>query len=264
MFNIVDWLTKRHLHILLSIFLIQIIFSIYLIFDHISLKNKYINSIKTRESLVSLEKPCSTYIRAMMTRDENSSMSSNLLKKKTFISSNGKRLKEKKRYKRNNKILHQKFIKKSYQKKNYEENKLILPFKIYWPLKKHSFWISSPFGPRFNPKKDIQQMHWGVDLAAPKGTPVYPVEEGEVIMAESKKGYGKCIIVDHGEGIKTRYAHLSKININVGDRVDRSICIGLVGATGNTRGRGGGGAYHLHLELYFHNKRYDPLPYLSW
>lgn len=99
-------------------------------------------------------------------------------------------------------------------------------------------------------------MHHGVDLAAISGTPVKAALSGTVIYAENRSGYGKCIILKHENGVETRYAHLSKIFVNSGEKVFSGEKIGLVGATGNVRGKND--PSHLHFELIINGKRYNP------
>ena len=123
---------------------------------------------------------------------------------------------------------------------------------LSWPINKKQFWISSYFGPR---KK---QFHYGIDMAARKGTAIFPAMEGVVIeTSNTEKGYGKSIVIDHGK-CRTRYAHLSEILVKVGDRVTTAKQIGCVGATGLVRGKND--ASHLHFEVIdLFGKRINPL-----
>jgi murein DD-endopeptidase MepM/ murein hydrolase activator NlpD len=106
-------------------------------------------------------------------------------------------------------------------------------------------------------------MHYGVDFAAPKGTPVKSVAPGIILnTTNSNIGFGKCILIKHDNNIITRYAHLSKILVKIGQKVETGKIIGLVGATGNTRGIND--PSHLHLELFIDGIRYNPLPHLTW
>ena len=100
-------------------------------------------------------------------------------------------------------------------------------------------------------------MHHGVDLAACSGTPVKSALSGTVIYAENRAGYGKCVDIKHKDLIETRYAHLSKIFVKSGDLVLTGQKIGLVGATGNVRGKND--PSHLHFELIVNGIRYNPL-----
>lgn len=116
-------------------------------------------------------------------------------------------------------------------------NKLFLksPLKIYK--------ITSAMGYRFHPILRVYRMHHGVDYAAPYGTPVFSMGPGVVTFAGWKGGYGKLVTIKHPNGYETRYAHLSKIAVRVGQRVSAGEYIGNVGSTGLSTGP------HLHLEM---------------
>jgi murein DD-endopeptidase MepM/ murein hydrolase activator NlpD len=106
--------------------------------------------------------------------------------------------------------------------------------------------ISSGFGMRFN------GMHNGIDIAADSGTPVVSVAAGTVIFAGSRGGYGLAVDIDHGNGMTTRYAHLSRIAVSSGQKVKGGELIGKVGATGNATGP------HLHFEVRIKGQIKDP------
>ncbi|MEG3072329.1 MAG: M23 family metallopeptidase [Candidatus Syntrophopropionicum ammoniitolerans] len=110
--------------------------------------------------------------------------------------------------------------------------------------------VVSSFGMRWG------RMHQGIDLAACHGSRVVAVAGGTVTYTGWDGGYGMKIDISHGGGLVTRYAHLSKIHVNVGDSVDRGETIGLVGSTGNSTGP------HLHLETIVGGVPRDPLDYL--
>jgi murein DD-endopeptidase MepM/ murein hydrolase activator NlpD len=96
--------------------------------------------------------------------------------------------------------------------------------------------------------------HSGLDISAPYGSPVYAPADGIVIFAGQREGYGKLVVIDHKySGIITRYGHLSKINVEVGQRVYLSDVLGYVGTTGRTTGP------HLHYEIWWHGRRQNPL-----
>jgi len=117
--------------------------------------------------------------------------------------------------------------------------------------------FSSPFGYRMHPIYHIMKMHEGVDLTARKGTPVYAAAEGTVIIASNQHdGYGNKIVIEHGNGYRTLYAHLSKINVRRGEKVLLATKIGEVGNTG------GSVACHLHYEVRKDGTPIDPEPYL--
>lgn len=132
------------------------------------------------------------------------------------------------------------------------------PFSL--PLASGSFWVSSRFGPRARADGSAG-FHYGVDLAANRGTPVYASRSGVVVYAGYDSGYGKTIVLKHGSHFKTRYAHLDKILVKTGDMATRGSVIGAVGATGYIRKKGGDGS-HLHFEIFYHGKRVDPLQFL--
>ncbi len=101
--------------------------------------------------------------------------------------------------------------------------------------------------------------HWGVDCANNQGTPIYAAGAGTVIKASVGTwggGYGNHVIIDNGNGIKTIYAHLYKVGVAVGDRVERGQGIGLMGTTGNSTGP------HLHFEVLVNGKKTNPMNYL--
>lgn len=99
--------------------------------------------------------------------------------------------------------------------------------------------------------------HKGVDLNGRTGDPVYPMSGGVVESAEySTSGYGKMVLVDHGNGYKSLYAHLSKIDVSQGQKIDNETKIGEVGATGHAYGD------HLHMEIYENGKTTNPLTLL--
>jgi len=100
--------------------------------------------------------------------------------------------------------------------------------------------------------------HPGIDLGAPVGTPIKPVKTGIVIEAGYEDdGYGDTILIDHGNGLTSRYAHLSKIEVKAGDEVTTQTEIGKVGLTGHTTGP------HLHLEIRQNGISLNPLTVLS-
>lgn len=99
-------------------------------------------------------------------------------------------------------------------------------------------------------------MHWGVDMAAPCGTPYYAAHAGTVTLARMDGGYGNAIRIDHGQGIETVYGHSSKLLIKEGQHVDAGQLIGLIGTTGYSTG------CHLHFEVNVNGVHTDPMKYL--
>ena len=130
-----------------------------------------------------------------------------------------------------------------------------------WPLNRSSFWISSYFGPRKKPGGGTK-FHYGIDMAALKGTPVYAAAWGEIVEADYARGYGNTVVVKHNATYETRYAHLHKILVEVGKKVKKGDCIGQVGDTGSVR-KSGSDASHLHFEVYVAGKKVNPMKYLS-
>jgi murein DD-endopeptidase MepM/ murein hydrolase activator NlpD len=108
----------------------------------------------------------------------------------------------------------------------------------------------NPFGGRG------YEYHEGQDIDAAYGTPVQVAATGRVIIAGWQRGYGNVVYVDHGNGLSTRYGHLSEIDVGVGQTVTRGQTIGLVGSTGRSTGP------HLHYEVRINNQPVDPKQYL--
>jgi murein DD-endopeptidase MepM/ murein hydrolase activator NlpD len=100
-------------------------------------------------------------------------------------------------------------------------------------------------------------MHQGIDLAAPKGTPVSATAAGKVVFAGRSGRFGRLVVIDHGGAYETRYAHLKKIKADAGERVERGEVIGTVGRSGNATG------YHLHYEVRREGVPVDPRPFLG-
>lgn len=130
-----------------------------------------------------------------------------------------------------------------------------------WPIDRSSFWLSSPFGPR----KKTRSFHYGLDMAAVKGTPVTAAASGVVVEARySSSGYGKTVVIAHDSKYRTRYAHLNTILVDVGQHVERGQRIGKVGASGHVLSkRRGGDASHLHFEVHAFGKRVNPMYFLG-
>ena len=125
-----------------------------------------------------------------------------------------------------------------------------------WPLADGGR-VSSHFGERRHPTLGTVREHHGLDVAAPKGTPVFAAADGVVTRAEEAGAYGLLVEVDHGDGIVTRYAHQSAIDVAVGDTVRQGDRIGAVGSTGRSTGP------HLHLEVRVEGEPVDPVDFLG-
>jgi murein DD-endopeptidase MepM/ murein hydrolase activator NlpD len=123
------------------------------------------------------------------------------------------------------------------------------------PVKTAEF--TSAFGVRADPFRKAAAMHAGIDLAGPVGTPIYATADGTVARAGwNSGGYGNLIEIDHGRGIVTRYGHLSKMDVNPGDRVTRGQMIGRMGSTGRSTGS------HLHYEVRIDDRPVNPIPFM--
>ena len=103
--------------------------------------------------------------------------------------------------------------------------------------------ITSTFGMRYHPVLHVRKLHTGVDFGAPRGTPIHAAASGVVIIAGYTRGYGNCVIIDHGGGISTLYGHCSSLAVSEGQSVKQGQVIGRVGATGYATGP------HLHWEV---------------
>ncbi|WP_299627153.1 M23 family metallopeptidase [uncultured Tateyamaria sp.] len=122
---------------------------------------------------------------------------------------------------------------------------------------KSAFRFTSPFGPRRDPKTGGRRMHNGVDFAAKSGTPLYATADGVVTHSGWQSGYGRLVKIQHEFGIETRYAHLSRLNVKVGQRVSRGDRIGDMGASGRVTG------VHLHYEVRVGGKAVNPMIYIK-
>lgn len=136
----------------------------------------------------------------------------------------------------------------------------IQDFTFHWPLELHHFWISSLFGAR-KKANGSPGFHYGIDLAAMKGTPVKAAASGVVIQAQYLPGYGNNVLIQHNKYYRTRYAHLHTMNVAQGQKVAIGQKIGTVGATGSVR-KSGRDASHLHFEIYHNGSHVNPLRYL--
>jgi murein DD-endopeptidase MepM/ murein hydrolase activator NlpD len=112
--------------------------------------------------------------------------------------------------------------------------------------------VTSGFGPRARPIGAGTEVHPGVDLGAPAGTPVRAVKDGVVRYAGARGGYGNCVIIDHGDGTETRYAHCDTLGVAAGAAVRAGDDIATVGSTGLSTGP------HLHFELRVKGVAVDP------
>ncbi len=128
--------------------------------------------------------------------------------------------------------------------------------KFIWPLPAKHTKISSPFGERTHPVTGKPQFHEGIDIPAPKKTEIYCVAAGTVVETGNHYANGKYVLVDHGGGIVTSYAHLYRIDVKKGDMLEQGEVLGLVGMSGWTTG------YHLDFSVYVDGDAVDPMTYL--
>jgi murein DD-endopeptidase MepM/ murein hydrolase activator NlpD len=117
--------------------------------------------------------------------------------------------------------------------------------------------INSPFGIRTHPVYGTKEFHQGVDFEADTGDEVYAAAAGRVIYAGRQKGYGKVVIVDHGKGITSVYAHLGGTDVRKGENVETGRLLGRVGVSGNATGS------HLHFELRVTGEAVNPLDFME-
>ncbi|MBO5817852.1 MAG: M23 family metallopeptidase [Paludibacteraceae bacterium] len=115
--------------------------------------------------------------------------------------------------------------------------------------------VASGYGMRIDPVYHVRKFHQGMDFTAPTGTEIFATGNAKVVFSGWKQGYGNTVILDHGYGYQTLYAHLYKSLVNVGQKVRRSDVIALVGNTGKSTGP------HLHYEVRLHGKAVDPRNY---
>jgi murein DD-endopeptidase MepM/ murein hydrolase activator NlpD len=116
--------------------------------------------------------------------------------------------------------------------------------------------LSSDYGMRTHPVLGGRRSHKGVDLSAPTGTPIYATADGYVSKAQWFSSYGKYVAIEHGANLQTRFAHMSRIEVEAGARVKKGDLIGYVGSTGRSTGP------HLHYEVRINGKAVNPIPYM--
>lgn len=125
-----------------------------------------------------------------------------------------------------------------------------------WPSDS-SWTITSYYGGRMHPTLKVYKTHTGMDIGAAYGTNVLAANDGKVIVAQWNNAYGNYVVIDHGGGYTTLYAHNSKLNVSVGQSVTRGQVIAKVGSTGFSTGP------HLHFEIMINGSTVDPLPYVQ-
>lgn len=118
-----------------------------------------------------------------------------------------------------------------------------------WPT---SGRVTSVFGPRSSPFSGRREFHYGIDIAGPRGTPIYATADGKVDLATYRRGTGNTISIVHGYGYRTVYAHLSGFAVTEGQTVEKGELIGTMGSTGFSTGP------HLHYEVHVNGIAVDP------
>jgi murein DD-endopeptidase MepM/ murein hydrolase activator NlpD len=121
-----------------------------------------------------------------------------------------------------------------------------------WPCPGYTR-VSSQFGMRYHPILHYNRMHAGIDVSAPSGATLVAVGSGVVVSAGVSGGYGKCVIIDHGDGLVSVYAHMSRISVSKGQTLTSGQSIGAVGSTGLSTGP------HLHFEIRVNGNPVNPL-----
>ena len=121
-----------------------------------------------------------------------------------------------------------------------------------------SYWVSSKFGTRSDPFNKRAATHKGIDLASRQGNKIKVMAKGKVVKTQhSNKGYGNLVVVDHGNGFTTKYAHMHKIYVKNGDYLEINDAVGEVGNTGRSTGP------HLHYEILYQGHPVDPMPFMQ-
>lgn len=122
-----------------------------------------------------------------------------------------------------------------------------------WPVQG---WVTSDFGARVSPLSGAYKFHEGVDIAAPYGSTIYAPADGKISFAGSKGGYGNALVLDHGYGVSTLYAHTSALYVKEGDKIKRGQMLASVGSSGASTGP------HLHYEVHVDGVPTDPMKFV--
>jgi murein DD-endopeptidase MepM/ murein hydrolase activator NlpD len=129
-------------------------------------------------------------------------------------------------------------------------HRTVTALRARWP-------VHGPITSDFGPRRGFARFHSGIDIGAEPATPCRIAAAGTVVFAGWRNGYGKTIIVDHGDRIHTLYGHLSKLGVSRGQRIEQGAVLGLTGTTGRASGP------HLHYEIFVNGRPVDPGPYLA-
>ena len=118
-------------------------------------------------------------------------------------------------------------------------------------------WISSSYGTRVDPFTGKKAFHSGLDYSGKRGSTIQAVADGVVIWSGSRGNYGKLVEIDHGSGYVTRYAHMSEIKVEVGEKIDKAQDIGVMGKSGRATSE------HLHFEVLKKGQKVNPWPFIA-
>ena len=132
--------------------------------------------------------------------------------------------------------------------------KIVRALPLSWPVRGP---VKSGYGLRRSPWNGAREHHAGIDIGSPPGTPIESPAAGTVVQASSQGGFGKHVTLDHGNGVRSLYGHMKKLDVKVGQRVEKGQVIGLVGSTGHSTGP------HLHYEVLLAGKPVDPSGFLG-
>ena len=124
---------------------------------------------------------------------------------------------------------------------------------LRWPVRGR---VNSEFGRRPSPWSGSAEHHSGLDISTPPGTPIMCPAPGRVVTAGSGGDYGRHVVIDHGNGVRSLYGHMSKVDVRAGQEVDKGTLLGLVGSSGRSTGP------HLHYELRVAGKPVNPRKFL--
>ena len=115
--------------------------------------------------------------------------------------------------------------------------------------------LLSGFGMRLHPIHHVKKFHKGIDFSAPTGTAIQATGDGEIVQAGKDGGYGNCVVIKHGYGYETLYGHMSRVDVQVGQKVKKGQRIGLIGSTGSSTGP------HCHYEVHMSGNVVNPLQF---
>lgn len=141
--------------------------------------------------------------------------------------------------------------------KNNEKEQILQTLPIINPLAKNELLINSKFGYRRHPILNYYRLHSGIDITANKNDSVFASGSGRVLHSKYNKGYGKYVVIEHNDSIKSLYGHLSNITVNEDDEVTQRQLIGYIGRTGLATN------YHLHYEIKINDKPINPLEFIK-